>query len=147
MTLSDTFGVAVLTADLTTDEGREAIPYFDSRKHLTGGIGRNLGRGFSDAEIDFMFANDVASCCRDLDANVSWWRKLPQQQQRVMLNLIFNMGWSTFSQFHLFLAAMQAWDWPRAAAELKNSPWWKEVKERGPRVVARLLATNGAPVA
>jgi lysozyme len=147
MTLSDTFDMAALDAELTLDEGKERIPYIDSRGHLSGGVGRNLGKGFSDDEIALMFANDKRDAIYDLDMHATWWRKLPAAQQRVMVNLCFNLGWSRFAGFVRFLAAMQAWDWPRAAAELKDSLWWKEVKERGPRVVARLLATDGAPIA
>jgi len=144
VTINDTFDRFVLKAELTIDEKREPIPYFDTLHHLTGGIGRNLGKGFSDAEIDFMFSNDVTAACLDLDTHAAWWRKLPQPQQRVMVNLCFNMGWPRFSGFVKFLAAMEAFDWPRAAAELKDSLWYSQVRDRGPRVVARLLAAPGA---
>lgn len=148
MTINDTFGLVALTTELTLDEKRVAIPYFDTRHHLTGGIGRNLGRGFSDAEIDFLFANDVADCCRSLDAHVPWWRTLPPTKQRVMINLCFNMGWTQFAQFKRFLGAMQGQDWQEAADELKDSLWFGEVHDRGPRVIARLLGTvDGAPIA
>lgn len=146
MSLSDTFGLAALTDELTEDEGREPIPYIDTRGHLTGGVGRNLGKGFCDTEIDLMFANDVASCLTDLDAHVAWWRTLPQVKQRVMVNLMFNMGWPVLSQFEKFLTAMRLANWPEAAAQLRNSKWWRQVGDRGPRVVARLLA-DAAPIA
>lgn len=144
MTITDTFGLPALTDELTTDEKREPIPYFDSRHILSGGIGRNLGRGFSPDEIDLMFHNDINAVIYDLDRHATWWRKLPPSKQRVMLNLDFNMGWLRFSGFVKFLAAMQAQDWPTAAAELRDSLWWKQVGDRGPRVVARLLAPDAA---
>lgn len=145
MSLSDTFGLAALTDELTEDEGREPIPYIDTRRNLSGGIGRNLGKGFSDAEIDFMFTNDVSDCCAQMDAHIPWWRMLSAAHQRVMINLCF-MGWESLSGFHKFLVAMQDGHWPTAAAELKDSLWWRQVGDRGPRVVARLLA-DAAPIA
>jgi lysozyme len=75
-----------------------------------------------------------------LNAAIPWWGSLPDQAQRVMANLCFNMGWKTLATFRQFLAAMQAHDWQRAAQELKNSKWWGQVGERGPRIVQRLLA-------
>jgi lysozyme len=144
VTIRDTFGLPALTGELTTDEGREAIPYIDTRGNLSGGIGRNLGRGFSSAEIDFMFTNDVAGCCRDLDAHAAWWRNLSPSKQRVMINLTFNMGWPVLSQFERFLSAMQLGIWPEAATQLRNSKWYSEVGTRGTRVVERLLAEPGA---
>jgi len=141
MTTSDTYGINALKVELTLDEGREKIPYFDTRHLLTGGIGRNLGKGFSDAEIDLMFANDVAECCTIMDHNIPWWRTLPPGKQRVMINLCF-MGWGSFSQFVKFFAAMQAADWHTAAYEIHNSRWYLQVGDRGPRVIERLLASD-----
>lgn len=139
--MTDTYGLPLLTEELTLDEGRPRIPYFDSRHILTGGIGRNLGRGFSDSEIDLMFANDVASCVRDLDAHCPWWRSMTAIRQRVMIGLVFNLGWLKLAGFTHFLAAMQARDWQAAAEELKDSRWFEQVGDRGPRVIARLLGT------
>lgn len=143
--MNDTFDLAALTKELTVDEGRAKVPYFDTRHILTGGIGRNLGRGFSDPEIDFMFANDVTSCCVDLDLHTAWWRTLTPARQRVMLNLTFNIGWPRVSLFAHFLAAMETRDWASAAYELRDSKWYNQVGQRGPRVVARLSAPTNDP--
>lgn len=148
MTSNDTFGLPALTAELDLDEGTETFPYTDTRGYLSIGRGRNLtGKGLSPDEIDYLFANDVAGCCAIMDHNIPWWRTLPPAKQRVMINLCF-MGWGSFSQFHRFLAAMQGQDWQVAADELENSLWFRQVHDRGPRVVARLLAAADAvPIA
>ena len=86
-----------------------------------------------------LLRNDIIECLAALDAHVSWWRALPAAKQRVMINLVFNMGWGGVSGFRKFLAAMQAHDWQSAANELMSSQWWRQVGLRGPRVVARLL--------
>jgi GH24 family phage-related lysozyme (muramidase) len=139
--VTDTFDAAALRAALTLDEGRKAFPYSDSRGFLSIGIGRNLtGVGLSGAEIDYLFGNDVAEACAVLDAKIPWWRALPPAQQRVMINLCFNMGWTTFSGFGRFLAAMQAQSWARAAGELADSLWYRQVGTRGPRMIARLTS-------
>jgi lysozyme len=140
---TDTFGMSTLTDELNVDEGCKAFPYTDTRGCLSIARGRNLtGRGVSPDEIEYLFANDVASCCRDLDSHAPWWRALSPSKQRVMLGLVFNLGWQKFSEFHRFLAAMEAGNWPEAALELQDSLWWGQVGLRGPRVVARLLATE-----
>lgn len=147
MTIKDTFDLAALTAELTTDEGRRQFPYTDTKGYLSVGIGRNLtGRGLSPDEIDYLFANDVADCCATMDLKIAWWRTLPAAKQRVMIDLCF-MGWGSLSQFRKFLTAMQAHDWQEAAEELKDSLWYRQVADRGPRVIGRLLATDGAPIA
>jgi lysozyme len=139
MPINDTFGLARLTAELTQDEGRKRFPYTDTRGYLSVGVGRNLtGRGLSDDEIDLLFHNDVADCCAQMDTHIPWWRTLPPSKQRVMVNLCF-AGWGTMSKFVHFLAAMRAHDWLEAAAELRDSDWYVQVRDRGPRVVDRLL--------
>lgn len=147
--MNDTFGMPLLTDELTVDEGWKRFPYTDSRGCLSVGIGRNLtGNGLSAAEIGFLFGNDVASCCADLDAHAPWWRTLTAIRQRVMIGLCFNMGWPRLAGFQHFLAAMQARDWASAAYELKDSKWYDQVGSRGPRVIARLLGTaDAAPIA
>lgn len=145
--MNDTFTMWLLTDEMTRDEGREPFPYTDTRGYLSIGIGRNLtGKGLSSVEIDFLFDNDVEQCCDTMDKEVPWWRQLPPGKQRVMINLCF-MGWEKLSTFHHFLAAMEANNWHVAADELRDSLWYKEVRERGPRVVARLLAPDGVPIA
>lgn len=147
--MTDTFDPVALRAELTLDEGRKYYPYTDSRGCLSIGIGRNLtGVGISAAEIDFLFANDTAESCAMLDQKVQWWRSLPPAQQRVMINLCFNLGWPKFAQFQKFLAAMQAGSWAGAASELADSLWYGQVGLRGPRMIARLttiIPPNGEP--
>jgi len=139
----DTFGGAELLAELTQDEGREPHGYVDTRGNITVGIGRNLtGSCLSDDEIMLLYDNDVAAATSALDFSAPWWRTLPANAQRVMVNLTFNMGWAKLAGFHLFLHAIQAGDWADAAVQLKNSAWWAEVGERGPRMVQRLLGTS-----
>jgi lysozyme len=139
----DTYDGAQLLAELTEDEGKRVHGYVDTRGNITVGIGRNLtGSCLSDDEIMLLYDNDVAAAAGALDFSAPWWRSLPANAQRVMVNLCFNMGWATLSGFHLFLHAMQTGDWAGAAAQLKNSAWWAEVGERGPRMVARLLGTS-----
>jgi lysozyme len=143
--MSDTFDLDETQRELTQDEGRRAYPYTDTKGYLSIGVGRNLtGRGLSADEIDLMLANDIADAAAIMDHNIPWWRNLPPAQQRVMINLCF-MGWGSFSQFVHFFTAMKSGNRLVAADEIKNSRWYQQVGDRGPRVVARLLAPDGAP--
>lgn len=144
--MTDTFDIAKLTAELTLDEGVRQYPYTDTRGFLSIGRGRNLtGKGLAPDEVEYLFDNDIRDCCTCLDKHVPWWRDLPPHAQRTMLNLSF-MGWNHLATFTHFLAAMQAHNWIEAAAELQDSRWYRQVGERGPRVVARLLG-GPAPTA
>lgn len=140
--MADTYNADILKAEMSEDEGTEAFPYTDSRGYLSIARGRNLtGKGLSPAEIEFLYDNDVAEVCGIMDRQIPWWRSLPPAKQRVMINLCF-MGWGRFSGFHKFMDAMQQRDYERAGGEIRNSLWFSQVRDRGPRVVARLLAPD-----
>lgn len=144
--MSDTIGMDALRQDLMLDEGTQLFPYIDTAGNTTIGVGRNLsGHGISFAEANTMLDNDIADAIHGLDATLAWWRGLPAQQQRVMVNLCFNMGIGTLRGFPKFLAAMHDRDWPQAQAELKNSLWFTEVGQRGPRMLERLGEPAAVP--
>lgn len=145
----DTFDAAKLLSEMIICEGRIARPYKDTTGHLTIGIGRNLDNGISDAEIIYLYENDVQTAIDAMDGHIPWWRRLAPNQQRAMINLCFNMGWPTFSGFVHFLADMEAYttitdpedrriELASAVNELKNSRWWVEVGPRGPMVASLL---------
>lgn len=128
-----------MRAELSADEGRELKIYFDTKKIPSIGVGRNLRDvGISDAECDAMLDADINRTITTLDREAAWWRRLPEPQRRVLLNLCFNMGWATLVQFRDFRAAMQLGEWRNAADALEDSLWWQQVGARGPRMVARL---------
>jgi lysozyme len=133
--MSDTFDLAQMRTELARDEGRRKYPYADTGMKLTVGVGRNLtDRGLRDDEIDYLLANDIHAAAADLDHNLPWWRTLDPVRQRVMLNLCFNMGWGTFSQFARFFSAMNQHRWDDAAVELIASKWHAQVGDRARRL-------------
>jgi lysozyme len=139
----DTYDAAQLRIELSQDEGVAEYPYVDSTGKTTIAIGRNLSaNGLSPDEITLLYNNDEATAVASLDAKLAWFRNLPPNQQRVMINLCFNMGWPVFSSFVRFIAAMQAGNIPTAVAELQNSAWYTQVGTRGTRMIARLTAQS-----
>lgn len=143
--MSIDFGMAELQAELTQDEGLRLFPYKDTVGKTTIGVGRNLtDRGISNDEAATLLVSDIALCEAQLDKGLPWWRVLPAPQQRVMLNLCFNMGYAGLSTFHQFLGFMQAKNFAAAASDLAGTAWYGQVGGRGPRMVARLTGTSEA---
>lgn len=139
------YGDAKLRAELTTDEGRELKLYPDSDGIWSIGVGRNLvANGIRDDECDLMLSNDIKIAVAFLDKHLPWWRTLPPNAARVMINLCFNMGWARFSAFVNFQGFMQRHDFTGAANDLKTTAWWREVGKRGPRIVAQLETPDPA---
>lgn len=137
--MNDTFGLAQMQSDLITDEGERLRPYVDTTGNITVGVGRNLSvNGISSAEATILLLNDIATAAANLDAGMPWWRTLPEPQQRVMANLMFNLGPVRFAEFTTFLGFMKEQKFPSAAADLATTLWFKQVGARGPRMLQRL---------
>lgn len=120
-----------LAARLVKEEGIRLLPYLDTASKLTIGIGRNLTDvGISETEANFLLGSDISRTEAALDANIPWWRKLDDVRQSVMMDLAFNLGVQTLGTFHRTLAAVQAANFPLAAAELRASEWYHQVGDK-----------------
>jgi lysozyme len=74
-----------------------------------------------------------------LSDNAAWSLDLDDVRTRVMIDLCFNMGWHTLSQFHTFLGLMQSQKFYAAGNDIKTTAWYGEVGNRGPRLVGMVL--------
>ncbi len=130
-----------ITADLKRDEGLRLKPYRCSAGKLTIGYGRNLDDvGITGIEADILLDYDIRRTYADLDRALPWWRGLPAPWQRGLLNMAFNLGLTRLLTFKRMLAALQAGDGGRAAAEALDSKWAVQVGERAQRIAALYLS-------
>jgi lysozyme len=124
---------------LILDEDLKLKPYRCPAGKLTIGIGRNIKDvGISRAEALMLCDNDIDRVEAELDRHVPWWRDLSERRQQALANMCFNMGWPRLAKFKNMLAALQAGDFDRAAAEAENSLWFKQVGARGMRIAAMI---------
>jgi lysozyme len=121
--------------DLIRDEGKRLRIYVDTVGKVTGGVGRNLtDRGFREDEVALMLANDIAEATADLDSALPWWRTMTDNRQRALLNMRFNLGLPRLQGFKDMLKALQAGDYPEAAAQALASHWAAQVGDRSRRI-------------
>ncbi len=124
-----------LAAQLTIDEGRRPLVYYDSVGKITGGVGRNLtDRPFFDDEIALMLKNDIDLVEKDLDRRLPWWREMSEARQNALANMCFNLGISRLMLFVKALDHMRAGRYDAAAREMLNSKWAKQVGARAVRL-------------
>jgi lysozyme len=124
-----------LIQDLISDEGLRTEPYIDTVGKMTIGVGRNLDdNGISQAEAMFMLTNDIEMVETELDARLDWWRGLPDDAQRALCNMTFNIGWPRLSKFEKMLAALKDRDFEEAAAQALASKWATQVGQRAIRI-------------
>ena len=120
---------------LERDEKRSALLYYDSLNIPTIGIGRNLKRGLSEDEIDYLFTNDYNSHLKEMLEAFPWAADLDEPRKAALLNMCFNMGVPVMKTFTSTLAALKEGRWEDAARHARNSKWYSQVGHRGPRVV------------
>lgn len=124
-----------ISSQLRRDEGVEKFPYLDTVGKTTIGVGRNLTDvGLSDAEIDFLLANDIQKVLTQLQARLPYFEALDPARQGVLVNMAFNLGFAGLEGFPRMLSAFAQGDWERAASEMLESLWATQVGARAERL-------------
>jgi lysozyme len=118
--------------DLIRDEGKKSKPYKDTAGFLTIGIGHNLDQeGLCEEAIQAQFAYDLKTKAIDpLDRYLPWHAGHPENIQRALANLMFNMGPGSLLQFKVFLSLIQKGHYKEAAEDLMNTKYATQVPRR-----------------
>ena len=131
-----------LIDQLRIHEGVEKTVYNDSECIPTIGVGRNLrDRGLSDDEIDYLLSNDIDIVVDELDKVLPWWKDLDEVRQRVLCDLVFNLGMPRFSGFKKSISHMKQQMWDQAADELLDSKWARQVGRRA-QTLSEMMRTG-----
>ena len=133
-------------------ENRKPHVYPDPAGHPTIGVGFNLDRAdapqkiaalgldysdvragqvtLSDEQINQLFDADVDQAIADAKSIVSNFDTIPENKQKVVVDMVFNLGAAGFSGFHKTIQAIENKDWQTAAQEMQNSRWYSQVGAR-----------------
>jgi lysozyme len=139
-----------LIDELIMDEGLKTEVYHDHLGYATLGVGHLIVEGdeefglpvgtpVSEDKVKEYLNKDIDIVCSELDRNMSWWRNLDDERQRVMANMCFNLGYPRLSKFVKFLAAMQEEDWSKAGEEMLDSKWATQVGNRAQRLKDKVV--------
>lgn len=134
---------------LKRHEGLRLDAYRCSAGALTIGYGHNLdqhpvpnvgqeGDRISKVEALKLLELDVRSCGQELDSVFSWWRRLNEPRQAVLLNMCFNMGLTKLMKFKRMWTALESENFMRAADEMLDSKWKRDVKGRAYELAAQM---------
>lgn len=137
--------------EIIADEGCINEVYLDHLGLPTFGIGHlireddpehglELGTVISDSRIKAAFDSDVQLVLNDCMILYPDFNELPEEAQRVIANMMFNMGRPRLSKFKKMKEAVDARDWNAAGYEMIDSRWYKQVTNRAERLVQRIHA-------
>lgn len=95
------------------------------------GWGRNLeDNGISEKEAEILLTNDITNAKLQLFDAFPWAGKLDEDRKCVLIEMVFNMGIKSFKGFKKMLAACQKGEWDKAASEMLDSDWHRQVGKR-----------------
>lgn len=128
-------------------EGFRQFPYFDccgkpyrecvcTRKgFLTIGYGRNLdANGISKLEGEVLLDHDLYQAETGARTSFDWFEALSERRQRVVVEMIFNLGAMKFRGFGQTIAAIKAKDYVKASMQMLASRWAAQVGSRATRL-------------
>ena len=130
---------SALRKQLLRHEGLKLKPYRDTLGKLTIGCGRNLtDRGITINEAMTLLEHDIDQALSEATGHFAWFADLDEVRQRVIVDMIFNLGVGRFSEFQETIRAIQRHDWQTAALELLKSDWATQVGSRATRLATMM---------
>ena len=140
-----------LRKELEVDEGVKYEIYNDHLGYPTFGIGhlvldsdpeagQEIGTPVSKDRVAEAFDHDVETVIADCERLYPEFDELPEECKLIIANMMFNMGRPRLSKFKGMKAGVDSRDWNKAADEMIDSAWYKQVPNRAGRLVKRMRA-------
>ena len=120
-----------LKKQLVVHEGLELKPYKCTANKTTIGVGRNIEEvGISEDEAMYLLENDIKNVVAQCQATFSWFDGLTDIRKEAIVNLVFNMGLSTFCKFKNTISYLEQGLYELAGTELLDSNYARQVGQR-----------------
>ena len=140
-----------LRKELEVDEGVKYEIYNDHLGYPTFGIGHlvrdndpesgePVGTPVSEDRVIEAFNQDVETVLSDCNILYDDFGDLPEEAQLIIANMMFNLGRPRLSKFKGMKAGVDSRDWKKAADEMVDSAWYRQVPNRAGRLVSRMKA-------
>ena len=138
-----------LREELEIDEGCKYEIYLDHLGYATFGVGHliteddpedgwKVGTSIDTVRVHETFEQDIKTVLSDCNRLYEDFEDLPEEAQRVIANMMFNMGYPRLSKFEGMKSGVDARDWNQAADEMVDSRWYYQVPNRAKRLVERM---------
>ena len=138
-----------LRKQLEIDEGVVHEIYLDHLGYATFVIGHlvrdtdpengwEVGTAISESRCIEAFESDIVGVLSDCEILHPDFGDLPEEAQQIIANMMFNLGRPRLSKFKGMKAGVDARDWERAADEMVDSSWYRQVTNRADRLVVRM---------
>ena len=138
-----------LQEELELDEGCKYEIYLYHLGYPTFGIGHlitendpeygwEVGASIDTHRVHETFESDIEGVLSDCSKLYSDFGDLPEEAQRVIANMMFNMGYTRLSKFKNMKLSVDDRNWDIAADEMVDRRWYYQVPNRAKRLVERM---------
>ena len=138
-----------LKKELRQDEGCEYKIYKCTAGKPTFGIGHMVkpddpeygaptGTFVMPMRVEEAFSEDVRNALKDCHTIFPDFFHFPEEVQKILANMVFQLGFNRFLKFRKLIAAVEARNWNSAADEMRDSLWNKQTHARSERLIARM---------
>lgn len=143
-------GTKEVFEQLKIDEGVVYEIYRCPAGYLTFGVGHLItesdpehghpeGTPVSEERVAEAFQSDLNTALSECIVLYGrGWHKFPDEVKQILVNMMFNLGRPRLSKFKKMKSALHREDWEVAAAEGRDSLWYRQVGDRAERLMTRL---------
>ena len=144
-----------LREEIAADEGVKYEIYRDHIGYKTMGIGHLCIAGV-DPEYDLavgtpvfvervneLFDKDIKRTIADCKIVHDDFDELPDEVQKILANMCFQLGLGRFMKFHLTHDLVEKRDWDGVSQEMLDSRWAEQTPERAQRLSRRMAELAG----
>ena len=140
-----------LREELKIDEGVKYEIYLDHLSLPTCGVGHliketdpefglEVGTKIDEERVNELFDEDIKVTLDECTYLYEDFYTLPEEAQLIIANMMFNLGRPRLTKFKGMKAGVDARDWKKAADEMIDSAWYRQVPNRAGRLVTRMKA-------
>jgi lysozyme len=101
-----------------------------------------VGSPVSDERVSELFEKDISWTINDCYRLLPDFDMLPETVRLIFANMAYNLGINRLGGFKLLIKAIEARDWSRAADEMRDSKWARQLPERSGRLIERMRGVS-----
>tara|TARA_Y100000817_G_scaffold30297_1_gene21151 strand:+ start:2993 stop:3442 length:450 start_codon:yes stop_codon:yes gene_type:complete len=142
-----------LRQEIQNDEGRVNSVYLDHLNLPTVGIGHLIkesdpehglpvGTVVDDERVNELFDQDIKVTLSECEQLYGNFKDLPEEVQKILANMMFNLGRPRLSKFRKLCKAVADRDWQECAVQMEDSRWHKQVTNRANRLISRMKSVD-----
>jgi len=142
-----------LRQEIQNDEGRVNSIYLDHLNLPTVGIGHLIkesdpehglpvGTVVDDERVNELFDQDIKVTLSECEQLYGNFNDLPEEVQKILANMMFNLGRPRLSKFRKLCKAVADRDWQECAVQMEDSRWHKQVTNRANRLISRMKSVD-----